>query len=114
MRPPAKQPSNWDVSVFRSELGEPSLCEHRMEKGGMGMRHLRTNQKFFFAVLAGLLICSWTVSAQTVGTTATNVAPPTNDNFANAITIPSCCPNIAGTTTEATKEAGGEDTHRAE
>lgn len=64
-----------------------------------------TNKKFFFVVSAVLLICSWKASAQTVGTMS-NLAPPANDNFANAITISGCCPNSTGTTIEATKEAG--------
>jgi hypothetical protein len=63
------------------------------------------NKKILFAVLAILLICSSNISSQTVGT-ALNIAPPANDNFANAINITSCCTNIAGTNIEATKEAG--------
>ena len=68
-----------------------------------------TNKNIFFPTLAILLlICSWNVSPQTVGTT-TNIAPPANDNFANAIALTSCCTTVAGTTLEATKEAGEPD-----
>jgi len=63
------------------------------------MNQSLTDQRTFFAVLVILLIGSWNLSAQTV-------APPANDNFANAIAFGSCCMNINGTNLEATKEVG--------
>jgi len=67
--------------------------------------HVFTNKNIFLAAFTILLICNVNVSPQTVGTT-TNIAPPVNDNFANAATVTGCCLSVTGTTLEATKEAG--------
>jgi len=66
--------------------------------------HGFTEKKIFFAAFAVLLICTLNASSQTVE--PNNVAPPANDNFANAITLTSCCSTTVGTTVEATKETG--------